>query len=171
MDLEAEGDDPTPIYPLFDEFDKEFSETFAMRMGGCGRKPRNGHIRIAMINAALDENLARSIFTTISTAKHGTDDVLPLEHLELRPIGGMYTAETTEVAEVVGRWWLLERNPRDDHRDVIVATRLRNPGDLIEEENGPLRELDPKAEPIFRKIWPDTGRNWTHEWSSWPLAL
>lgn len=48
--------------------------------------PRNGHVRDALVNSALDETLAHSIFRCISASK-GCDD-LPLHCLELCTRGG-----------------------------------------------------------------------------------
>lgn len=169
LDLGITDDEPTKIYPSFDEFDKEFCRTRSPTRLGHNRKPRNGHIRVAMINAALDERLARSILATISDSRAATPGARMLEHLELRPIRGQYTEETSEVIKTIGLWWQLERSQRDDSRDRIEATRLCHPGDVLTTQMGPPKRLSRQAETIFRKIWRDAGKNWSEEWSSWPL--
>jgi hypothetical protein len=66
----------------FDSFDQQYSEcTFFHHW----LRPRNGHIRDAFINAALDQDLARSIFQTIRSG-NSTDgeNSCPIEFLELR---------------------------------------------------------------------------------------
>jgi hypothetical protein len=154
-------------------FDQEFSETYAAQRAGYGRRPRKGHIRLAMLNAAVDEDLARSIFDTIANAKPKGDRTLPFERLELAPFRGAYTEEASEAIDVVAQWWLVERDQRADHRDQIIATENRFSEDLTE-EYGPPAGLDPGIESIFRKIWPgnpDKASDWTLDWTSLPLAL
>ena len=171
--LQAPGFGPTSILPSFDDFDQEFSETFAAQRAGYGRRPRKGHIRLAMLNAAIDEDLARSIFDTISDAKPEGDRTLPFERLELAPFRGAYTEEASEVIDVVSQWWLVERDQRADHRHHIIATGNRFFEDLTE-EYGPPAGLDPGIESVFRKIWPgnpDKASDWTLDWTSLPLAL
>ena len=111
-------------------------------MGEFGRVPPKGYIRMALINAAIDEDLARSVFRTISNARPVTCDSIPLERLKLRPARGIYTSEACEKVEYVSKWWLLQRHPRDDPRNDIVATPLRYPGDLDAEKFGPPAEFD-----------------------------
>ena len=173
LDLQAPGFGPTSILPSFDDFDQEFSETFAAQRTGYGRRPRKGHIRLAMLNAALDEDLARSIFDTISDAKPKGDRTLPFERLELAPFRGAYTEEASEAIDAVSQWWLVERDPRADHRHHIIATENRFTEDLTEEYSPPAG-LDPGIESIFRKVWPknpDKASDWTLDWTSLPLAL
>jgi hypothetical protein len=177
LNLQAVGFDPTPIHPSFDDFDKEYSETHVAERAGYRRKPRKGHIRLAILNAAVDEDLARSIFDTISNAKPNEDRTLPFERLELAPFRGIYTAEAGAIIDVVAQWWLVERNQRTDRRDQILVTKKRYSEDLTEQEQeqlGPLGGLDPEIEPIFRKIWPgnpDGAGNWRLDWRSLPLSL
>ena len=174
LDLQAPGYEPTIIYPSFDDFDREFLETFAATGAGHGRQPRKGHIRLAMLNAAIDETLARSIFDTISDAKPIGDRTLPFERLELAPFRGAYTEEAGEAIDVVAQWWLVERDERADYRDHIIATENRCAEDATEGERGQQAWLDPEIKSIFRKIWPgspDQASDWTLDWTSLPLAL
>jgi hypothetical protein len=174
LDLQAPGFEPTAIHPSFDDFDQEFSETFVASGAGYGRQPRKGHIRLAMLNAAIDETLARSIFGAISDAKPKVDRTLPFERLELAPFRGAYTEEASEAIDVVAQWWLVERDERADYRDHIIATENRYAEDAPEGERGPSAGLDPEIESIFRKIWPgspDNDSDWTLDWISLPLAL
>ena len=173
LDVRAEDSESIPIHPSFDDLDKEFADTW-MELGH-GRQARKGHIRIAMLNAALDEVLARSIFHTIKDAKPLGDRNLPFERLELRPCRGVYIVEASEVIEVIGQWWLLESNSRDE--DGILATKLRYPGDIIDEKFEPAQELDSAMDAVFRKIWPGERGNsagvktWKLDWQSLPLAV
>lgn len=145
-----------------------------MQEMGHGRQARNGHIRIAMLNAAVDEVLARSIFHTIQDAKPLGDRTMPFERLELRPCRGVYIVEASEVIEVIGQWWLLQRTSSSSCEDGILATKLRYPGDIIDEKFGPPQELEPAMDAIFRKNWPGTSagvKAWNLGWQSLPLAV
>jgi hypothetical protein len=72
----------TSTDPSFDEFEQSFfQERYIMP-----RFPRNGHIRGAFINSAVDELLAEAIFWTISYGK--AEGSSPLEELQLGVFGG-----------------------------------------------------------------------------------
>lgn len=164
----------TPSDPSFDAFDRQ---RFDGPIGGPWLKPRNGHIRDAFINSAVDRRLALCIFRTISAAKQQCGSLLrPLEELVLVPLGGgnfgtgSSLSTVTDVVREVGRCWRLKRNVRDDRRDEIVVEELRNPDGM---PSGGGRDLGRDVEPIFRRIWPGGGRgcsDWKHDWQSWPLA-
>ncbi|KFY95394.1 hypothetical protein V500_02786 [Pseudogymnoascus sp. VKM F-4518 (FW-2643)] len=169
-DDDNDDEEPTiPNDPTFDEFDQEF---FTESFGAYYRKPRNGHIRDALINSALDEPLARESFGAIVSGK--PDGALPLEELEVRTYGGCQFTHRqgqllliTTVIDSLSRQWLVKRNPRDDSRQELVVKEL---GGETGADNTP---LDSMIEPIFRKIWPakhnEGGNNWRDDWNSWPL--
>ncbi len=167
-----EDDAETPNDPSFDDLDQQFFDG----PSSSYRKPRNGHVRDAFINSALDETLARAIFRRISTAK--TSGALPLERLKLRVRGGGCFGDNSmlcSISDVVGhlgRSWLLERNPRDDRPDELVATELGRQEREAKESEYPI-SLGWDVEPIFRKIWPKRGKedgDWRDDWHSWPLS-
>lgn len=174
VDDDDDIDYDTPSDPSFDALDRQH---FDGPIGGPWLKPRNGHIRDAFINSAIDRCLALSIFRTISAAKQQCGSLLlPLEELVLVPVGGgnfgtgSSLSTITDVVREVGRCWRLKRNVRDDRRDEIVVEELRNPEGM---PSGSGRELGRDVEPIFRRIWPGGGRgcgDWTQDWRSWPLA-
>lgn len=173
MDGEEDEElDETPNDPSFDDFDQQFFNG----PRGSYRKPRNGHVRDAFINSALDEILARAIFRSISTAK--SSGALPLETLKLRVTGGGCFGDSSMMSSIeyvaghLGRSWLLERNPRDDRRDQLVATEL---GRQERKAKGGMypKPLGRSVEPIFRRIWPERrkeGGHWCDDWHSWPLS-
>lgn len=167
----AEDDDEdyeTPSDPTFDVFDQALFGDPRYEL-----RPRNGHVRLALINSALDATLARAIFLTIAEAK--PRGALPLQSLELRVAGGGgFGATSFSISNVVrhiGRSWLLERNPRDDRRDEVLATELGRQ-EREEIESWLNMRLDLEVEPIFRRIWPRSsmeGGDWRDDWHSWPL--
>ena len=92
--IDGDEDDETPNDPSFDDFDQQFFDD----PRGLYRKPRNGHVRDAFINSALDETLARAIFWSISTAK--PSGALPLERLKLRMTGGGCFGDPSMLASI-----------------------------------------------------------------------
>ncbi|KAH6625399.1 hypothetical protein C7974DRAFT_313076 [Boeremia exigua] len=125
-----------------------------------------------LINYAVDESLARSIWNTISQTKEGRQ----LERLKLWPKGldyGRVWGFFTVLVEEVSRSWLLERNPRDDHVDPLV----RELGKLSREYRQVhwhwKNDFKWKAEELFRSIWPckEGSKDWRDDWSSFPLEV
>jgi hypothetical protein len=168
-DLDDDEIPPTPSDPSFDEFDHQF---FPWTLHNY-RKARNGHIRDAFINSAVDETLVRDIFWTISAAK--PDGSLPLERMKVSVFGGGYLGSDRPVESlrvVIGnlsRSWLVERNPRDDCREELIIKELGKK----EEIPAAMERLHPDLETIFRRIWPakqKKGGNWWEDWHSWPLS-
>lgn len=148
-----------------------------------GRPFRPVHVRKMLLNHAIDEELARSIFATVSTAKSEKTGLPALELLEV------LACRTTEgeminvsidmlkprVPDGIGqclreleRSWLCELNPRDDCIGECVVKEIiqQSPLDPPYPASGPL-DLD--IEPIFRDIWPGNG-DWREEWHSLPLG-
>ncbi len=170
--MDDDDDDETPNDSSFDNFDQQFFDD----PRGSYRKPRNGHVRDAFINSALDETLARAIFRSISTTK--TSGALPLERLKLRVTDGGCFGDSfmlSSIEDVVGhldRSWLLERNSRDDHRHELVATELERQ-EIEAKESVHLISLGWDVEPIFQRIWPERWKedgDWRDDWHSWPLS-
>lgn len=163
-----EGGD-IPEDPSFDDFHQQFVLNCTALEDYRARK---GHVRDALINSALDEPLARAIFTRISSEK--SHDALPLESLTLRSTDGadfgglprMGTSGLDQAVRNLGRSWLLVRSPRDDCRDMVLA---REPGRCSREamevhNNGPLRRTSWRnVEPVFQRLWP-AGLDSTGDW-------
>lgn len=177
LDLRAQNFDPTPAPTDSDDFDMEFLDTPGIQgvySAGEGRKPRRGHLRQAMTNAALDKTLALSIFETVSNAKPGHSTDLRLERLELRPVRGIYLKEADEVIHHLSKWWSVEVQCDPRGTCAPIATRMRSMGDWDEENWGqPEAQLNDQIESVFRKVWPRTSAEsgWSDDWSSLPLAL
>lgn len=171
LTLDASYSDPsasqqeTPVNPCFDPFDQAFFDDRA----GVLRRVRNGYIREAFINSALDEKLARAIFHTISASK--PLGAFPLERLTLRVMGGgrfgvlLVLCSIEDVITQLARSWLIERDPRDDRCGEVIVRELNPP----DPDDG--SQLMPEVQPIFRKIWPESreGGNWREDWQSFSL--
>lgn len=152
-----------PSHSSFSTFDNEtFPTCFS-----SGKEVRNGHIRDALINSAIDASLAKAIFSTILS---GTPEgrTSSLRRLSLKADGGGSFGTSTHnrmvnmIADEVGRKLIVERSGDGDeglavHR-VEVDTWWLEPGD----------ELTSSVEPVFRSIWPGEG-DWWNEWNAFPL--
>lgn len=165
----------------FDEDDKvEFdSSRMASRwLPGVKR----GHVRQNLINCAVDESLARSIWDVIAKHKDGKR----LLSLKLHTFGaGNFGGDIStlppglsELARHLSRSWLIERSIRDDEQDAIRVRELGLQGRRADDEklqdDWRLRpeELRPVVQ-IFRRIWPEKefGRPWLDDWTSYPLQI
>ncbi|KAI9740054.1 MAG: hypothetical protein M1818_004805 [Claussenomyces sp. TS43310] len=171
----------------FDDFHESF---FPLDMFGTRDTPRNGHVRDALINSALDETLARAIFQSISSGKgHNT---LPLQCLQVCAYGGGFFGEPDEpyglharglddVIERIGLPWKLTRNVRDDCQDQVIVEKLdpdsfSGPG--LSNGHGQEMRTNPEAlteqmEPVLRRLWPEKkggSGDWRDEWHSFPLS-
>ncbi|CAH0019242.1 unnamed protein product [Clonostachys rhizophaga] len=152
---------------------------------------KRGHLRLALMNCAVDETLARSIWETICHDKVST----PLESLKLWTTGvgefGNGQDVMADFAANMSRSWLVERLPRDDI-EVINITELGqyareardqsrkewetrwNKGEPTESEEES-RENDDRFATfrVFRRIWPrkEGSGDWREDWSSLPLQV
>lgn len=169
-DLEDEG--------WFDEDDKE-------RFASPWRVLKRGHVRQSLINCAVDETLARSIWDVIAKHKDGGR----LLCLKLHTTGAMnfgWAGEVPRMKKIVhhlSRSWVIERGVRDDERDGL---RVRELG--LQARKARDKELQDKYEAggdehgyhdpeagvrVFRRIWPEKedGRLWMNDWTSYPLQV
>ncbi|CAG9982169.1 unnamed protein product [Clonostachys byssicola] len=174
--------DPT-YQPAFDEEDNRPCEVL-------GEWLKEGHLREAFMNCAVDERLARSIWEIICQDKMGRK----LECLKIWTTGGGKFGNTTsggnigDIVENLSRSWLLERVPR--HNENIISIReLGLKAREARDKEG--RELDERRdayllengiEPTprdchpmraFRRVWPckPDSKDWRLEWSSLPLQI
>jgi hypothetical protein len=162
----------------FDDFQASF---YPWKTYGDGRKLRNGHLTNALIQSALDEKLACSIFKVISSSKSAGS--IPLESLEISSVGGhAFSYNSTirgdvhsgpglmAVLTAVSRMFRIERDPRDNRQDELVVMDISSHvGQTILSQSN---KLQPSAEPIFRRVWPGSGQEdskWAEDWSSFPL--
>lgn len=168
-----------------------FDAKDARTVDGPLRPYRQGHVYDALVNSAIDSDLARSIFDVVDEAKAGIKGaVLPLERLKIDTSGG-------EKFQPAGRWsprspimlpflevlqrrWLVERDVRDDAREVVHMTELDGKSRLCC-WNPRTRDLIEKREEYkfrdvfdtWQRVWPceETARGFWESWSSLPLAV
>lgn len=176
LNLSAFGNPSTDRSPM--PTDRSFGDDlypFGSREVSACFQIYRGLIYDALINGAVDETLARSIFSKISTTK--ADSALPLEELNLTVYGGglfhdcMTQRSFFDVVQHLGRLWRLVRNPRDDRRDEIMVTEVDKA--KREARAPPIEQLTPGIEPLFRKLWSarrPEGSDWRDDWHSFPLA-
>jgi hypothetical protein len=149
----------------------QFDEEDRRPVDSCRHYVTKEDLKQALINHAVDEALARSIWKTISQDKRDRQ----LESLRLwttetlsEGIPTMYSHDT--FIKNVSRSWLIERVPRDDQDDIIVrelGKRGREP-----EANCVRHSCHESAvEKIFHEIWPrkEGSKDWQDDWSSFPL--
>jgi len=173
-------------HSLFDVFDREtFPDLYFLK---------NGALRETLINCAVDETLARSIWETICQNKSGQK----LECLKVWTTDGGHWGDSktmnsiTEVVDHLSRSWLIERRARDDEKDLINVKELgrrareardqekrdrakryveylRNEEDIMKELED-ITEEDPVVQ-VLRRVWPrkESSKDWRNDWSSLPL--
>ncbi|KAF2445511.1 hypothetical protein P171DRAFT_520289 [Karstenula rhodostoma CBS 690.94] len=134
---------------------------------GEPRRVRRGTMKEMLINCAVDEGLARSIWGVIDGAKKGRR----MEWVRLWTRGGGQFGDGgwspfNAVTQELSRSWVVEREAREDKEEVVVRDIGRYgeifflPNDRIEGQ-------------IFREIW-DCGEDrggWEKAWKSFPLEV
>lgn len=173
---EDENDDKYDTEPVYyadsDHFDKEHVSDSGP-FDSCGtRQVRNGHMRQALINAALDKHLARAVFDAIATSKPGLAGDFPLQWLELRPIRGEYCVAIETILTHLAQWWLVEAVAGGAEGVNPIVTPVRCLGDRdLEGKTPALPVLEVGIDCIFQKIFPrkNACESWYHYWSSVPL--
>lgn len=151
--------------PLSDEEDQEIVD----RCGGLTRS----EVKNTLINCAVDESLARSIWSTISQNKEGRQ----LERLKLWPTGASSYPRRPQffsvLVEEISRSWILERNPRDDQVDLIVRELNKLWREYAREKWDRDDDFRGTAEEMFRSIWPCKAgsKDWRDDWSSFRLEI
>lgn len=141
----------------------------------------NGHVRNTIQNCAMDELLARSIWTTISKRKTGA----LLQSLRLEPLDGtkfgptyVYRERIVQIVSHLGWVYLLERiNDYDGEGDDNMSLSDLNQAsskDLDERCRARVEDKDPLIKAmmrVFRSIWPEKegSIDWRDDWSSLPL--
>jgi hypothetical protein len=172
-----------PTDPDFDAWDNEFLDDWAPEQG-VG--PRKGHIRKAFINSAIDSTLVESIFWLIDGAKPAGS--FPLEEVRFatKPGGftgsGVTSAGVGDLCNILGKSWIVRRNPRDDRRYQVDSVPWS--ADLSKfrsqhRSTNKQRVLDEwgTIRAPFRKLWPssragyDGPEGWEEDWKSFPLAV
>lgn len=162
--------------PTFNDFDQQYCMTDFR----VSRYPRNGHIRDAFINAALDRSLACGIYEVISSSKslnHG-NSLIPLEFMEVKVTGaGVFTDRLgyrceglTSVCHYLGSQpcRISRMIGTDSDAQCQVEDNSRSRHKLL--SRMPFR-LEPWLEEIFRRVWPAKTGEWWQDCPSFPLAV
>ncbi|KAK6389355.1 hypothetical protein LTR65_006736 [Meristemomyces frigidus] len=153
----------------FDDFERLFYDSM--------HRSRKGHVRTNLINSAVDEALARSIWDAVSANKVG----IPLRSLKLTTTGGLQCG-------MAGSTWLLMNIVQYLSRSYQLTASVRNDSDEVEvcelgkrareareqrERGSTVERAECPEIAILRSIWPAKGEDsdWRDEWSSWPLQL
>lgn len=148
-------------------------------------------MRDVLINRAVDEGLVRAIVQIISDTKLvslGQVPSVPLERLKLRTIGGtyfpcnngrhlmlFYQPPMEQFLRALDRKWLVQRDVRDDAREVLHAHEIRWFHDMNLELKIKMNDVPDFLYwfGIWRRIWSldKEGVVWWKAWKSRPLAL
>ncbi|ROV98029.1 hypothetical protein VMCG_06976 [Cytospora schulzeri] len=168
---QREGLSPAP----YEEFDGAFENTTWQA------HPRFNHVHVrnTILNWAVDEALARSIWETIDESKAG--DGKRLQSLKLLPTAFRTflsrSGDFVEILECVSRSYSLERSVRDDDEGGVTIRELgrrareaKCEGRHVLEQPGGNPTDSPVLE-IIRHIWPrnEGSTSWHDDWRSLPL--
>lgn len=133
---------------------------------------RSGHLKEILINCAVDETLARSIWKVIEQNKTGKR----LERLKVWTMNDFFWGPCcySTCIEHLARSWLIERAPRDDQEGISVAElgRCARHCDRDNVRLGCTHEGSDDGK-VFRAIWPskEGSKDWRDDWSSFPLQV
>jgi hypothetical protein len=171
---------------LFDTVDRETWETCEF--------VKKGHLRETLMNCAVDDTLARSIWETICQNKAGQK----LEALKIWTYGGGHFGDgqfgyIRDVVDNLSRSWLIERVTRDDGdiinvrelgqrareaRDQQVTDGYKQSAYMRRGIDDDVIEPEVVAEgsqevQVFRRVWPrkEGSKDWRKDWSSLPLQV
>lgn len=161
LDYLPEDDDYEARVPTESHFDAYDRRIVPMTMpNGIGI--RRGHIRDTFVNSALDESLACSIFHAISSGKQLNS--LPLEKLTVTTSGAFvfsyrpcWPSSFPDLTDRMRKLWLVQRNPRDDIHDRLVAKSLGEIGDDNDTGYSFGNQHQKEAKEIFLRLWPEKG--------------
>lgn len=164
---------PAPGKDHFDEIDMEFGG-----FADCGgdMHPLKGHFKDMLVNAALDRNLVESIYVKLTESKPFRG--FPFDRVEMLSVGGgdfgmvQIPHEIDAVFEEIQSSWLIERVSIEDRFTITKLESELDPPTRPFADADLVRDLDPRIEQIFRRIWPmrHHGSKWKSDWHGMPLA-
>lgn len=139
------------------------------------------NIRKALANAAVDEALARAIFSEILSPSSAAANAPPLlQRLRLEPEAQRHVIEDIstdfdDVARWTRRSWVCARDASDESGGSRVT--VREIGDLAvkatrEYYRDELELVDQECRAVWRELWPRRPEveDWRDDWSSFPLC-
>ncbi|KAK4494501.1 hypothetical protein PRZ48_014799 [Zasmidium cellare] len=152
----------------FDELDMEILD-----WNTSHSVPRKGHLRKMLINSALDETLARSIYDTMAASKPARG--LPFTAIYFHSKGGGdfgngIPQDEQLVFFELGRHWRLEATGTDG---LVVKENGTGLNRYFEEGTWTRsHDLSARIEPVFRRLWPKKSEegSWIDDWHSFPLC-
>ncbi|KAH8422541.1 uncharacterized protein LDX57_000295 [Aspergillus melleus] len=166
-----------PEHSEGDSYDEFHEQNCTLWKYGKAEYIKNGYLRDTFMNCALDKDLACSIFRAISAGKPQNIS-RSIRRLSLNMTGGRIIGRHDEfndncitqlVIKVSGRW-KIERNPRHDQQNDLIATNL-DPGSKkkMRSHNNPSRS---NVEEVLSRLWPGVQdmSDWENHWHSFPLA-
>lgn len=134
-----------------------------------------------LMNFAIDQSLARSIFHVISTSKPAYSPPLERVSLELDLLKYIRfnclepNTHLKDVPTYIGRSWTRTRNPRDDRPHDCFVTKY-NPADksriwiFNRDSDKPLHIYDFAVAQSISRIWPAARtKGWMQVWHSFRL--
>jgi len=129
---------------------------------------RYGNIRRTFINRAIDENFAKSVFHLISPPGRvrGLEELMVIGLPTLNARRSSIYKKSERVLYHICRSWKVLRGVRDDRHDEVEIEEIRADG--WPKKPVP-KDLDPRVEEIFRRIWPgreDGSSDWREDWHS-----
>ena len=146
-----------------------------------GQRPKsyNGHLKIAIVNSALDESLVKQIWDVIN--ENRTKDTL--QTLEIHTFGGSsfgnsHPGDLMDIVDHVSRHYKVTAAPETirgveivelskETREQRDASRRKHDKEMLEKHGVQTNRGSYK---VFRHIWPyEDGEDWRTQWKSWPL--
>jgi hypothetical protein len=140
---------------------------------GLTKRQRAKLLYRTLVNAAIDEPLARSIFKYMCRVndRHGGD----LQYLKIEPRGlrdlpelDEYEVLTAELADYLSNGYICERDYRA--LEGIRVTALKDDSLCDAEILSEMAAAGGLSDRIWRRIWPDREGDWMTKCASWPLV-
>ncbi|KAL1607624.1 hypothetical protein SLS60_002558 [Paraconiothyrium brasiliense] len=170
------------VDPGWDDFEKAEPDNGAVIPAPIYR---NGHLKRAIVNSALDETLARSIYALVSSKRsESTLDVLEVKTYGGGSFDGTFPGDLKIIVDHVSRNYRFERQSerqgtgfmsiielskgQREAKDAYVRTR-----EGIHAEHHEYGSKVPQdgAWAVFRRLWPfEEHEDWRDVWRSWPLG-
>ncbi|KAL2118669.1 hypothetical protein VTJ04DRAFT_8329 [Mycothermus thermophilus] len=124
-------------------------------------------------NLAVDGALAREIWVVITRemARAGPEHQIPVSPLENLAIEPRASCEwdTLRVLPMMGMWRSRRLICTRSWVEEVTVRTFENRYDEAEDFIDP--EYIPRAEAVWRKVWPQAGKEWWKDWHSFPLSV
>jgi hypothetical protein len=159
----------------WDDFDKA-----TRTREGFSPKHYNGHLKIAIVNSALDENLVKQIWSAINgKRKKDTVQSLDINTYGGSSFGNSHPGDLMEIVNHISRHYKVTADPTFDGGIEIVELSKKGREDRDasqrKHEQTMLEKWGHKGHGgesfvVFKHIWPyEEDEDWRTKWKSWPL--